>query len=137
MSKTTPEPPAAVDGWVWMRHPDIEGDPVRVPDDPTVIAHQEARGWGRTEAPEEPLSVVPDPGPQLPPGAEDDGWVELEHADLKVRHRFPADPAAIELAGESGWRLPEAPQAPDAGEDEAKPAKKRASSKPATDSTEE
>lgn len=131
--------PPAVDGWVYLRHPDItqpgpDGEvpalaPHRVPDDPEVVAYWEARGWERTEAPED-APAVPD-NTQTPPGDED-GWVELEHPETKARHRFPADPSAVALAQESGWRVPK-------DEPEAEPAKKTAkkAAAPAADSTEE
>lgn len=128
--------------WVYLRHPDISGDPHRVPNDPTVVELYEARGWERTDAPAESSWVVPDPGPQLPPDAVDDGWVELEHPELDGRrHRFPADPAAVEAAQEAGWRVPEPPAEEAAEEPDEPPVKAKKtpkkSAEPAADSTEE
>lgn len=137
MSKPSEVPPA-VDGWVYLAHPDIDAAPVRVPDDPTAVEHQVARGWVRVPAPEEPAVVVPDPGEQLPADAVDDGWVELEHPDLDGRrHRFPADAAAIGLAEEAGWRRPAPGVDEPVDEPEHAPAKQTKRTSRAADSKEE
>ncbi len=107
--------------FVFMRHAETDGE-ARIPDEPGVVASYEARGWERSEEPEQAPFVPPKP---LPPG---DEWVELVHPLIDARHAFPNDPAAIAGAMEAGWEYPKAEPDPPAkkatGKKAAKPADK-------------
>lgn len=89
------------DGWVYLSHPDIAGS-TRIPDDPDVLAAQQARGWVIVEAPDP--AAVPAPvvhtGPPPPP---EDEWISMTHPDTEGMQRLPNDDAAISGAREAGW----------------------------------
>lgn len=91
------------DGWLHLEHEETGGT-TSIPDDPAVLAAQEARGWRRVDPPE--------PGPFVPvkvnadPGA-DPEWVTLVHPDIKAQHDFPNNPDALAGAADAGWVAPD------------------------------
>lgn len=90
---------AVADGWVYLEHVETGGTQ-RVPDDPAVLAAQEARGWRVADGPagEAPARPVPAAG--------EGEWVELVHPLTGARHQFPNNPVALAGAGEAGWVAP-------------------------------
>lgn len=97
--------------WVYLTHPDLEGSLTKVPADSEVVAWQEARGWQRTDPPDETLPQ-PTRSPDAPGGVEGEGeWVELVHPDLEAeggiaRHQWPNNPDALAGAADAGWVRP-------------------------------
>ncbi len=129
--------------WVWLRRTgeDVPEDeaPVRLPNDPAVLGHFEARGFEQVEDPPEVPWVQ---RPSDLPEPDEAPWVELVHPDLpadQVR-RVPNDPAALQGAFDAGWQLPEQEEQGEQSKDQPaeKPAKrtKRASAEPADDQEE-
>lgn len=126
------------DEWVWMRltGDDVpeDAEPVRFPNDPTVIEAAKARRFEPVDPPDTTVFVQ---RPNDLPEADEAPWVDLEHPDLDGRrHSFPNDPAALQGAYDAGWQLPK-DERPDDQPAE-KPAKRtrRASAEPADDQEE-
>lgn len=127
--------------WVWMRltGEDIPQDaaPVRFPNNPTVIEHQEARNWVLVDEPQERPFTAATGGAADDP--QRDPWVTLVHPGIDGgTNRVPNDPAALQGAFDAGWQLP--PDEDDEDQPEPKPAKrnakKQASTEPASDEKE-
>jgi hypothetical protein len=138
----TPEP--AAPEWVWMANPALTEEdsgrpPVRFPNDPAVIEHQQARGWDLTEEPRTApvaTAVAPEADADQPPE-----WVDLVHPDIEGgRNRVPNNAAALEGAYASGWELPQDESGAPADEDQPEPTpakrKQRASDAQADDKKE-
>lgn len=90
-------------GWLYLEH-DETGGSQRIPDDPAVLASQEARGWRLADEPAQPVGLPPKV--KIDPGAAPVEWVELVHPVIGARHDFPNNPAAVAGAAEAGWVIP-------------------------------
>jgi len=105
-------------GWAHLQLGD--GDPVRVPDDPDVLAVFEARGFKRVDPPN-------------PPGVADTsqvvsevdghgvGWLHVVHDETGGAARIPNQPGVLDDYQTRGWTLAAEPKP------KPKPAKKAAS----------
>src|SRR5918994_2281384 len=86
-------------GWTYLQLGD--GEPVRAPAAPDVVAVFEARGFNQVDDPTEPGVV--DTSVQVAE-VDDHGqaWVQLEHPETGGQARFPLE--AVEAQRELGWR---------------------------------
>lgn len=119
--------------WLYLTNAETGGSQ-KVPDEPGVRAHYEARGWELTVEPTEDR-FIPAPGNENP----DDNteWVTLYHPAVNAYHDFPNNTAALAGAKEAGWEYPAQfdPETPPAGGNETpepKPASKTSKSRSAS-----